>query len=375
MRILLISGIFPPDIGGPASYVPKIARDLLERGHEVSVLTTAEPEHIVADTTYAFPVRRMNRRKPFGLRFCHYVSTIQKAAREADILFINGLFLETAIANLSTRQRSVIKVVGDPAWERAVNRGWTTQGFEEFQRVPSGLLARLSSMLRNWSVGRADQVIVPSEFLKRIVAGWGIPESRIRVIYNGITIPDKLPQNKITLPVQHTLITVCRLVPWKGVDELIRFTSQNVKLGLVIVGDGPEESRLRKLAEELNASERIYFAGRCSKEITAALMNNADLFLLNSRYEGLPHVALEARALGLPIIVTSAGGSAEAVKGYKAGRVVTPGDKQSLRQAVEELLGAGKPGTDFPDKFSANYMLTETRSFLESCASTQPSSS
>ena len=61
MKILVVTGIFPPDIGGPATYIPEIAEALLKRGHEVTVLTTSEPEWLDHDDNeHPFPVFRMN---------------------------------------------------------------------------------------------------------------------------------------------------------------------------------------------------------------------------------------------------------------------------------------------------------------------------
>src|SRR5688572_8809030 len=132
MRILIATGIFPPDIGGPATYVPQIAAAFAERGHQITVLTLSD--HLDGhDDTYPFRVVRLPRRifKPW--RRLHTVVRLVRLGRNADVLFVNGLAAEAVLANFLLRRPMVQKVVGDMAWERATNRGWVMDGFESFQ--------------------------------------------------------------------------------------------------------------------------------------------------------------------------------------------------------------------------------------------------
>jgi glycosyltransferase involved in cell wall biosynthesis len=76
---------------------------------------------------------------------------------------------------------------------------------------------------------------------------------------------------------------------------------------LVIVGDGPERARLEALAQTNQVIDRVYFAGQRSKAETFGLMAGCDLFVLNSTYEGFPHVVLEAMSVGLPVVATAVG--------------------------------------------------------------------
>ncbi len=93
MRLLITTGIFPPDIGGPATYVPTIAKALVERGHKVTVLTTSEPEHLRwDDSRYPFPVFRLHRRLPVWRRLPHYIAQVLRYGQQADVLFANGIF-------------------------------------------------------------------------------------------------------------------------------------------------------------------------------------------------------------------------------------------------------------------------------------------
>jgi glycosyltransferase involved in cell wall biosynthesis len=247
----------------------------------------------------------------------------------------------------------VQKVVGDLAWEHATNRGWVADSFETFQRRRYNLRVEALKSLRAWWLRRADQVIVPSRYLARWVVNWGLPEKRISVIYNAVVLPTVLPideqcdttssvrsnssQPLIPLSAPFKIITVGRLVPWKQIDKLLEAIVGCEPAGLVIVGEGPERPSLQALAQTLGVSDRIYFAGARDKPETIALMQACDLFVLNSTYEGLPHVILEAMSLGLPVVATSVGGTPEIVRDGENGRLVSPGATDVLQDILLKL--------------------------------------
>jgi glycosyltransferase involved in cell wall biosynthesis len=338
MEILITTGIFPPDIGGPATYVPTIAKALAERGHQVTVLTTSEPENLQwDDSIYPFFVSRINRRQKIWLRSLKCVAEILRLGRAADVIYANGIYFEAAIASKFLRKPLVMKIVGDEAWERSVRRGWTKDNFEDFQQRCQSWQAELLKRHRSWVVRQANKVIVPSQYLGNWVVKWGVPAEKIAVIYNAVEISDKVEPLSIPLKTPVKAVTVGRLVPWKQVDGLIEALREIPELGLVVVGDGPERPRLERIAQELGVSGRVYFAGQRSKRETLSLMEACDLFVLNSTYEGLPHTVLEAMALGLPVIATALGGTPEVVRDGETG-VLVHSENKALEEALRTLV-------------------------------------
>jgi glycosyltransferase involved in cell wall biosynthesis len=340
MRLLITTDIFPPDIGGPASYVPAIARALHERGHEVGVLTYSRVPPQEGDSEWPFALRRLPLNVPRPWRLLRAVAAIWQAARRAELIYANGMFIEVALANLALRRPLAVKVVGDIAWERARHRGWAADDIEAFQARRYGWRVEVRRALRNWALRRARLVVVPSQFLKRLASQhWGIPAGRISVIYNAFQ-PEAAEQETPLIPLTagQRIITVCRLTPWKGVDGLLAALGGLPDVGLVVVGTGPESARLQRLAEELGVAGRVYFAGQVPREQVGGYLRAADLFVLNSTYEGFPHVVLEAMAVGLPVVAADAGGSGELVQDGVSGRLVPPGDPLALRRAIAELL-------------------------------------
>jgi len=132
-------------------------------------------------------------------------------------------------------------------------------------------------------------------------------------------------------------VTVGRLVPWKRVDRILEAVAKIPDLGLLIIGDGPERSSLEQQAASLGISARVYFAGQRNREETLGLMSACDIFVLNSTYEGLPHVVLEAMALGLPVVATAVGGTPEVVKDGENGLLIPPGDGNAIVKALRRL--------------------------------------
>jgi glycosyltransferase involved in cell wall biosynthesis len=323
MRILITTGIFPPDIGGPATYVPTIAKALAERGHQVTVLTTSEPENLQwDDSIYPFLVFRINRRQKIWLRSLKCIAEILRLGRAADVIYANGVYFEAAIASKFLRKPLVMKIVGDEAWERSVRRGWTKDNFEDFQQRCQSWQAELLKRHRSWVVRQVNKVIVPSQYLANWVVKWGVPTEKIVVIYNAVEIPDGVEPLSIPLKTPVKAVTVGRLIPLKQVDRLIEALKEIPELGLVVVGDGHERPRLEGVAQELGVSGRVYFAGQRSKKETLSLMAACDFFVLNSTHEGLPHAILEAMALGLPVIATAVGGTPEVVHDGETGLLV-----------------------------------------------------
>jgi len=335
VRILIVTGIFPPDIGGPATYVPQIAEGLAQRGHAVTVVTLSDRlDH--EDGGYPFRVIRLPRRAFRPWRMGRTVLVLLRLGRRADVLFVNGLALESVLANFVLRKPLVMKVVGDLAWERATGRGWTADDFETFQRRRYGLRIELLKALRSWWTRRADRVIVPSRYLARWVVGWGVPAEKIVVIYNAVEPVDGVEPLPVPLKTPIKAVTVGRLIPLKRVDGLLEALKELPDLGLVVVGDGPERLRLERRARELGVSDRVYFAGQRSKKEALGLMAACDLFVLNSVHEGLPHVVLEAMALGLPVVATAAGGTPEVVRDGETG-VLVPGRYGTLGASLSAL--------------------------------------
>ncbi len=257
MKVCVITGIFPPDIGGPATYVSRLATSLHQQGGDVCVVTLGDDRQ-----PFPFPVRRVSRKGPLLLRMFLLWLTLIRTGWNADVWYLNGLELPAVLAGSLLRKRLIMKVVGDYAWERAMNTGLTTDSIDDFQQKKQRWQVELHKAARAWLARQVEKIITPSQYLKTLVHGWGVSEHKIQVIYNAVEpCSEQLAsQSEIraqlgVAPQDRLIITIGRLVVWKGIDQLIHLLPElEESVKLLIVGDGPEKNRLTELAEYVSES-------------------------------------------------------------------------------------------------------------------------
>ena len=341
MKILITVGIFPPDIGGPASFVPKIAKLLQENGFEVTIICLSN-EKIVDNESYK--IIRILRNQNLMIRWIKTIFKMISNGRNADTIFVNGLPMEAYIANLFLRKKLIRKVVGDWAWERGRNKGIINDSFDEFQKNKHNLHLEIAKFSRGWTATKADLVITPSVHLKNVVKNWGVSENNLKVIYNGTKI-----QSKITKKENEVLhfITVGRLAPWKNIDKIIQamaiLNEKGFNFIFNIVGSGPLNEKLKILVKELKLENKIFFLGQKNTEELNEIYLDSDIYIQASGYEGLPHVILEAINFNLSIISTPIGGTNEILLDGKNGWILKLKDKKApdefdLQEIIYELV-------------------------------------
>lgn len=308
MKILITSGIFPPDIGGPASYAPKIAKELVNKGHKVNVICLSDKKY--DDSKFNFNVIRINREIFFPLRVFKTIFKIYSSGNKADLIFANTLTFESSIAALLTGKPIVHKIVGDYAWERARNKNWFNGTIDEYQTSKKNFKLKFLDFYFKYFLRFSKVIITPSNYLKNIVFGWD-ENLKVETIYNAVEFPSKyVKENNDSFT---KLITVSRLVSWKRIDEIIVAIKDLEDYSLEIIGEGPEESFLKDLVKKHHLENRIVFLGHLNKENVFKKMSQSDVFILNSSYEGLPHVIVEAMCTKLPVICADVGGCNEIV--------------------------------------------------------------
>tara|TARA_Y100001980_G_C14520770_1_gene296043 strand:+ start:207 stop:1340 length:1134 start_codon:yes stop_codon:yes gene_type:complete len=341
LKILITVGIFPPDIGGPASFVPKIAKHLQENGFEVTIICLSN-EKIVDNES--FKIIRILRNQNLMIRWIKTIFKMIYNGRNADTIFVNGLPMEAYIANLFLRKKLIRKIVGDWAWERGRNKGIINDSFDEFQKNKHNLHLEIAKFSRGWTATKADLVITPSVHLKNVVKNWGVSENNLKVIYNGTNI-----QSKITKKENEVLhfITVGRLAPWKNIDKIIQamaiLNEKGFNFIFNIVGSGPLNEKLKILVKELKLENKIFFLGQKNTEELNKIYLDSDIYIQASGYEGLPHVILEAINFNLSIISTPIGGTNEILLDGKNGWILKLKDKKApdefdLQEIIYELV-------------------------------------
>ena len=332
MKILITAGIFPPDIGGPASFVPKISNFLIENGHNVKIICLAEVEN--NHTEDNLDVIRIKRSNSLPIRWVKTIYQIVKNGKKSDLIFVNGLGIESTIANLLLKKQLIRKIVGDPVWERAYNQRKTTESFDEFQNNKHSFLIEVQKLLRNWSINSAEIVITPSDHLKSFVSGLGF-SNKILKINNGVDITDIKKTNIHKADVN--LLIISRLVVQKNINIVIEAIEllDNKNLKLSIIGEGSEFSKLKGVISDLNLQNRVQLLGKIDNNRISQFLLTADIFIQASDYEGLPHSVLEAINYEVPILSTDVGGCKDLLNDGERGFIIPlPPDKQIIAENI-----------------------------------------
>lgn len=372
MNLLIATGLYPPDIGGPATYSKILKDELPKHNINVEILSFGEVRHL-----------------PKIIRHFIYFLKCLNRGRKADIIFALdpvSVGLPSVLVAKILRKKFILKIVGDYAWEQYQNKISNFQFgtsslqakaisnfiyLDKFQVKKFDFLTEVRRKIEQWVAKKTDVIITPSEYLKNIISkGWNIPEKKVKVIYNcaekGENNMDKSKENK------NYIFSVGRLVPWKGFDILISAIKElSLEIKLIIAGNGPEMEKLKKQTKELNLENRVKFTGQISRAEIKRYFSQAKIFVLNTGYEGLSHVILEAMEAGVPVITTDIGGNPELIEDGYNGFLIKYNDKEKLKEAIDKLWGNNELREKFIvnsfeklKKFSMENMIEETKNIL-----------
>jgi glycosyltransferase involved in cell wall biosynthesis len=338
VRILVVSGIWPPDVGGPASHAPDVARFLAGRGHQVDVVTTASSAPAPED----FRVHWVSRRLPAGLRHVRGAALIRSRARRADVVYTTGLFGRSAAGSLSARRPYVVKLTADPAFERTRRRGLVAGDVDEFQQGGGGPVGLVLRSARNFELRRAAYIYCPSAYLRQLVLAWGIPPERVSVLPNPApSLPDLPARDELRRAFGlngATLAFAGRLTAQKSLGRALDAVAAADGVRLVIAGEGPDREPLERRAGELGVAERVTFLGAQPRRRIVELFRAADAAILSSSWENFPHTVVEALSVGTPVLAMEAGGVGEIVRDGVNGLLVPAGDGDALAAAVRRYF-------------------------------------
>ncbi len=385
MHILIATGIFPPDIGGPATYSKLLADELVKRGHDIDIITYCDD--VISNFQFPifkfqnskFKIKKISRKMPKGVRHLAYFWNMLRAGARADIIYAQDAVsagFPAMIAARILRKQFFLKVVGDHAWEQGMQRFGVTDLLDNFLAKSCGMRIALLRFFQTQTAKHAEKIIVPSAYLKSVVERWGVSSERIAVIPNAISLPDTIPAKKEarnTLGVEgFLLVTAGRLVPWKGFEMLVELMPDLIDIipraKLVVIGDGPEKKLLELRIKNYELGDRVLLTGSVSKDRVAMYLAAADVFLLNTGYEGFSHQLIEAMAIGTSIITTDAGGNKEVVRDGENALFARYNDPADWKEKILRLYAdtelqtkLAKPRRDIMRIYSVEAMINKTK--------------
>ncbi|MCA9354916.1 MAG: glycosyltransferase family 4 protein [Candidatus Kaiserbacteria bacterium] len=334
MKVTIATGLYPPEIGGPATYATMLEQEL--------------PAHDIEVTVVPFG---WVRKYPKVLRHMVYLWKLWRASHQSDLIYALdpvSVGLPALWVSKLRRLPFLVRLGGDYAWEQGRVRFGVTKILDDHLDDASDWprTVRLLAKVQTHVVSHARRVIVPSEYLKRMVAKWGISEEKIQVIYSAlypltVTTPRQQLREELEYPYP-TIVSAGRLVPWKGfsvlIDVVVALKEQFPQVTLIIVGDGPEKEVLEAKVAELKLSRNVWFTGSVSKDTLGAMIKAADAFVLNTAYEGLSHQLIEVMDIGTPIVTTVAGGNPELITDGVNGYLVPFNDTDALTESIARVL-------------------------------------
>ncbi len=307
MHILLATGIFPPEIGGPATYVRDLAMELTARGDEVTVVTYGSTHGF--DKAEGYWIVHVGKQGgPLGrwLRF-----------REALITHGSGADYLCAFSSISAgipvlmsglkRPKKILRLGGDFFWERYTDAGGMMT-LREWYASRFGFWRMLNSLCMGRILRGFDSLVYSTEFQRDIHqnAYKKLPLSSVEQnIRPASTYAEHTPR------VPFRLLFMGRFVRFKNIASLIDAVALLPDVRLTIIGDGPVRQELNKKVEKEGLESRISFRGSVSGNEKRKAFDDHDLLVLPSLTEISPNVALEARAACLPVLLTEETGLAQ----------------------------------------------------------------
>ncbi len=338
--MLLITTDFPPHGGGIADYLHNICHLL---GSSVTVLTPNMPGDSEFDTCQSYQVIRL----PIDY------SSLWKRS----LLLTPGWIRRASF--LISHQRIGVVVGGFVSFQILLTLTYLRARYHITTKliVHGGDLLTIDvaparRVIESRLLGNIDGFAVNSKFTRDIlVEKFCVPPERIRILNPGTNFARFQTKGHVSIdgwPAERQkILTVGRLVDYKGFDMVTRSVAQLVKAGLdvgyIVVGKGNDGPRLEELAASLGIHDRVHFAGFVPDEDLPRYYNACDVFALVSRQvthglEGFGIVFLEANACGKPVIGGRSGGMADAIADRESGLLVDPASQDAISQTLHNLL-------------------------------------
>jgi 1,2-diacylglycerol 3-alpha-glucosyltransferase len=346
MRILMLSHGYPPTISGVTLVVQKVARAMVSRGHDVTVVTASDRGAPYYSEDQGVSLRRVRSApNPFWpegrlplLTYEHLKEIIDET--EPDVINTHdSALLSWQLHRLDQNKSHVPEVLTCHFLPRFVT--YYVQAGETIGQVIENLAWDVTLRMINSfhcvvfptrtqeSMFREEGLVVPS-----IVISNGLDTDR----YNPSNDEDDGIERRYGLPPHPRVLFVGRLAKDKKIDVLLQALVMCESVQLILVGRGSDRQRLEELVGELGLRNRVHFMGFVPEEDLPMLYRVCDLFVIASDVEVQSIPTMQAAASGLPIIASNAASLPELVKDGTNGYLVPPDDPEAFGEAICRIL-------------------------------------
>lgn len=327
-RINILYVIWSLGLGGAEQVVINLAKGLDKTRFNPIVCCLNEKGRFAEELEKAgINVIALHKRGPFDLSI---IGKLVRVIKENNISVVNTHLWGANLWGRIAAHKAKVKVIIATEHNLDTWKGW------------------LHIALDKWLSYRTDKIIVVSESVKYFYAHKvGIDSSKMVVVYNGIDLAryDCLPADKHEFGIDGNEVVigiVGRLVPQKGhkyflsaMKEILKKYGDSPIKG-IIIGSGPMEKELKQYSQELGLERNVIFTGL--RTDIPRLLKMLNILVMPSTREGLPMIALEAMAAGVPVIAAEVGGIPEIVIDGKTGILIPPEDPDALAGAIMKCL-------------------------------------
>lgn len=349
MRILMLTWEYPPRIiGGISRVVYHLARELNNIGSEVAVITCGEGNMSSVETQGNITVYRVEPYLVKPVNFINSVMQMNISMLEKAVQIINGgcmfdiVHMHDWLVAFAGKSLSGIYRIGRVCTIHSTEYGRNAGLHNEIQSYIGSVEEKM--------VLSTNNIIVNSLYMKNeIHALFGCPMENVHVIPNGIepdmfsgNPPDIQFRRRYAADDEKIVFFIGRLVNEKGVhvlmDAVPRILSEVKNVRFVIAGSGPELGALQKRAEEMGVCDRVALPGFITDDDLRKMYKCADVAVFPSLYEPFGIVALEGMVVGIPVVVSEAGGLNEIVIHRVNGMKFMTGRSDLLAECIVELF-------------------------------------
>lgn len=343
MRLLLVTQDFPPNTGGIETYCFELARRFVTSTEHFAVLAPSHRDAKSVDHNLAYPVYRIPVKDSL-LPLMAPVPEIYHSIKEKFDTVLHAQW-QTVGASIWAKKFGYPEHIYVASHARellispfAGNEGWVTDKLHHWRK----------KMFQ-----KADGFFPVSHYTASLLQDDGVSKQKIHVVGNGtdpeVYYPQKtgiLRQN-LQLDNKKVILTICRLVPRKGIDLVLKalksIKEQRQDVVYLIGGTGPDEQRLRSLVSELELDDDVQFLGRIPDDKMAAYYSLGNVFVMPARndppdVEGFGIVFLEANACETAVIGSNTGGIPDAVIHGETGYLIEENNLNQLTDFLTRLL-------------------------------------
>lgn len=347
MKILILTHYFQPHIGGIEIVAYNQAKEIVKRGHQVTIITSKvgeETEQEIIDGIKVIRVKALNFFEnhfgvPYPILYPKLLLRLNEEIKESDVINTHGIvWMQSFFGAIISRiyQKPIV-----------LNQHNTYINYKN-------PILRLIETIADKTIGRytlnsADHIIAVSEETKKYVLSIAKKLNNISILYNGVNFKrfkpirnKKIVREELKInPEAFICLTIRRITFKNGIDTFLQvakfFNKKREDILFVLGGKGPDTDIVKKYIKE-NHLSNVKLIGFISDEELPYYYALSDIFILPSKTgEGFPMVVIEAFASGLPVIGTNTGGQIEVIRDDQTGFIVEPNEPKQIAKKIEYL--------------------------------------